>query len=155
MAREWSGEKHSSLEDGEFLGEEAGKVWVGMKLTPDKAGAMLRYLDFTLLSYKATQTDNRSSVNHYWMIAGDKWIPRDFIGGCHHHLRLHDGEKQFFIVNANTSVNILFISAHNGHVGKFHKSSLSSKKVNKFTLYNWKPYWWLRGFYISVFWVTN
>lgn len=38
---------------------------------------------------------------------------------------------------------------------EFHKSNLSSKKVNKFTLYNWKPYWWLKGFYISVFWVTN
>lgn len=58
------------------------------------------------------------------------------MGGYHCHLRLHDGKNQFFIVNANTSDNILFISAHNGHVDKFHKSSLSSKKVNKFTLYN-------------------
>lgn len=46
------------------------------------------------------------------------------------------GKKQFFIVNVVTSDNILFIFARNGHVDKFHKSSLRSKKVNKFTLYN-------------------
>lgn len=46
--------KTQPLQDCEFLREEAEKNWVRVRLIPFKVGAMLRCLDFTLLSDKAT-----------------------------------------------------------------------------------------------------
>lgn len=85
---------------------------------------------------------------------GWKWAPGDS-GCCQCSLRLCDGKASY---------QLLIPTHHRRHFLsppvmlmqlEFHKSNLSSKKVNKFTLYNWKPYWWLKGFYVSVFWVIN